>query len=195
MPPTIKPRIRPGDTVNRFDLVAVSNETLSVPANSVVTHLQFRRFAGCPVCTLQLRTFVRRRDELTARSIREVIVFNSSREALLEYHAEVPFALVADPQRILYRRFGVERTLASLFHPASWPAVIKGALSTRMGLPEHTLTAFGLPADFLVAPDGRINACKYGRHADDHWSVDEVIFLSSGSAEHQLNEYKNECTR
>lgn len=35
--------------------------------------------------------------------------------------------------------------------------------------------SFGLPGDFLIAPDGRILAAKYGEHADDQWSVDEVL--------------------
>jgi hypothetical protein len=28
---------------------------------------------------------------------------------------------------------------------------------------------FGLPADFLIGPGGRILALKYGQHASDHW--------------------------
>jgi hypothetical protein len=34
-----------------------------------------------------------------------------------------------------------------------------------------------LPADFLIAGDGRIIACKYGEHADDQWSVNELLSL------------------
>jgi hypothetical protein len=33
----------------------------------------------------------------------------------------------------------------------------------------------GLPADFLIAPDGRITALKYGRHAYDQWTIDELL--------------------
>ncbi|MFG2769343.1 hypothetical protein [Streptomyces sp. NPDC048350] len=33
----------------------------------------------------------------------------------------------------------------------------------------------GLPADFLITPDGRIAAAKYGEHADDQWPVDELL--------------------
>jgi hypothetical protein len=36
----------------------------------------------------------------------------------------------------------------------------------------------GLPGDFLIAPDGRVLACKYGEHADDQWSVDELLSLT-----------------
>jgi hypothetical protein len=35
--------------------------------------------------------------------------------------------------------------------------------------------SLGLPADFLIASDGRVLALKYGRHADDQWSIDELL--------------------
>ena len=34
---------------------------------------------------------------------------------------------------------------------------------------------FGLPADLLIAPDGRIAAVKYGKNAYDQWTVDELL--------------------
>ena len=33
----------------------------------------------------------------------------------------------------------------------------------------------GLPADLLGATDGRVLACKYGVHAYDQWSVDDLF--------------------
>jgi hypothetical protein len=36
----------------------------------------------------------------------------------------------------------------------------------------------GLPADFLVAADGHVLACKYGVHAYDQWSVDDLLQLA-----------------
>jgi len=41
---------------------------------------------------------------------------------------------------------------------------------------------FGLPGDSLIAPSGRIKAVKYGTHAYDQWSVDEMIALAKGTA-------------
>ncbi|WP_258958033.1 hypothetical protein [Streptomyces leeuwenhoekii] len=32
-----------------------------------------------------------------------------------------------------------------------------------------------LPADFLIASDGRVLAAKYGEHVYDQWSVDELL--------------------
>jgi hypothetical protein len=38
----------------------------------------------------------------------------------------------------------------------------------------------GLPADFPIAPSGRINAVKYGTDAYDQSSVDELLILAKG---------------
>jgi hypothetical protein len=35
-----------------------------------------------------------------------------------------------------------------------------------------------MPADFLIARDGRVIASKYGNHAYDQWSVDELLELA-----------------
>ena len=40
----------------------------------------------------------------------------------------------------------------------------------------------GLPGDFLIQPSGQIKAAKYGTHAYDQWSVDELIALAKGAA-------------
>src|SRR6266705_1184783 len=39
----------------------------------------------------------------------------------------------------------------------------------------------GLPGDFLIAPSGQIKAAKYGTHAYDQWSVDELIALAKSA--------------
>lgn len=169
-----------GDTVAAFEVQTIVGMRLSVPLRSGCTHLQFRRFAGCPICSLHLRSFIRRQGELNARGVHEVVFFHASREALLEHHHDLPFSVVADPTRRFYRRFGVERSVRALLHPKTWVAVVRGALATRRTpLPEHTLTAFGLPADFMIDAAGRVLASKYGRHADDQWSVDEVLRLAA----------------
>jgi hypothetical protein len=41
---------------------------------------------------------------------------------------------------------------------------------------------FGLPGEFLIAPSGQIKAAKYGTHAYDQWTVDELITLAKSDA-------------
>ncbi|SLJ75556.1 peroxiredoxin-like family protein [Mycobacteroides abscessus] len=167
-------------------LETIDADTVTVPHPERLVHLQFRRFAGCPICHLHLRSIVRRHDEITAAGVTEVVVFHSDAQALREYQADLPFAVIADPERKLYAEFGVETSATSVAHPRAWLAAARGAaaqrnLSGALGRGEEHL---GLPADFLIAPDGRIVARKYGVHADDQWSVDEIISLAGqfGSA-------------
>ena len=44
----------------------------------------------------------------------------------------------------------------------------------------------GLPADFLIASSGRINAVKYGTDAYDQWSVDELLNLAKAATANVL---------
>ncbi|MFF0296085.1 peroxiredoxin-like family protein [Kitasatospora sp. NPDC004614] len=169
-----------------------------VPAGGV-THLQFRRFAGCPICNLHLRQFAVRHRELQEAGIREAAVFHSPVEELRPYADGLPFALVADPSQRLYRMYGVGRGARALLDPRVWPAIARAVL---VGIPlvlrgRERLPAarplggrLGLPADFLLAPDGRVLAAHYGTHAANHWTVDQVLALAAthrGAPLHQPN--------
>src|SRR5947209_13486597 len=100
-------KARMGDAFPRLELTATSGQLVTIPdpAGNFV-HLQFRRFAGCPICNLHLRSIVGRYDEIRSHGIREVVVFHSTVAELAKYEAELPFPLIADPERQLYQRFG-----------------------------------------------------------------------------------------
>ena len=178
--------LRPGEIVTRRSLTTATGATVTVPGNTL-THLQFRRFAGCPVCNLHLRSITRRHDEIAAANVAEVVVFHSSASELLPQTHDLPFAVIADPDKRLYIEFGVESSPRSLLDPRAWWAIVRGTAVSLVAMVRKQRPApslmphggrFGLPADFLIAEDGRILACKYGEHADDQWSVDELITLS-----------------
>ncbi|MGB3356215.1 MAG: peroxiredoxin-like family protein [Mycobacterium sp.] len=173
--------IEVGARIPPHQLHAIDGTTTSVPDADRLVHLQFRRFAGCPICHLHLRSIVAHHDQITAAGIVEVVVFHSSPDTLIAYQSDLPFAVIADPQRKLYREFGVESSVASVAHPRAWLAGARGAMSQRslaagLGRGEDH---FGRPADFLIAPDSRVLAQKYGAHADDQWSVAEIVRLGA----------------
>ena len=152
-----------------------------------LVHLQFRRFAGCPVCDLHLNSIVERHRDIVSAGIREAVVFHSTVQELLRYAADLPFAAIADPEKQLYRAFGVESGPRALLDPRAWPAVLRGVLRStgrilrgRQSIPPFNPEggSLGLPADFLIASDGLVLACQYGHHAFDQWSVDEVLTLA-----------------
>ncbi|MFF7374942.1 peroxiredoxin-like family protein [Streptomyces massasporeus] len=180
--------LRPGFTVTDRTIATVSSGPVDVPDPDCLVHLQFRRFAGCPVCHLHLRSVVRRHAEIEAAGVREVVVFHSPAEELLRHTADLPFAVVADPGKRLYAEFGVESAPRALLSPRAWGPVVGAVLRggwevlrgrERLPAPHQPGGRLGLPADFLIGSDGRILAAKYGEHVYDQWPVDELLRLAS----------------
>lgn len=177
-------QVKPGDVVELDELHTFKGGRVAVPDPEGLVHLQFRRFAGCPICNVHLQSVIRRHDEITAAGIREVVLFHSTPEELATYVEDMPFDLVADPDRVFYRRFGVETSLRSVADPRSMAPVVKAALGSRSAARKLRLSAgmhsangghLGLPADILIDTDGTVIDAKYGKHAADQWSVDEIL--------------------
>lgn len=179
-------RLRTGANVPQRELQTIASARIIVPDPERRTHLQFRRFAGCPICNVHLRTVARRLAEIEAVGIREVAVFHSPAALMVPHQGRLPFAVVADPDRVLYQEFGVERSIRANLHPRAWTAPLRPqtwavvASGLRAGATPglHGDTTLGLPADFLIGPDGTVLAAHYGGHADDQWSVDDLLDLA-----------------
>ena len=175
-------KLKPGDTAPAVNVKSIHGVAITIPdAESKWVHLQFRRFAGCPICNLHLQSFIQRNQEIAKAGIREVVVFHSPDSSLLPYQGKFPFIVIGDPEKKLYRQFGVESSifaLLTILDPRLWPTIVKAnrAKDKPAGMPEGG--PLGLPADFLIGPEGKIKASHYGRHAYDQWEVDEVLALA-----------------
>ena len=173
-----------GDRIAPRSLTTVSGRRIQLPDPALLVHLQFRRFAGCPVCDLHLHSFARRHDEIADAAIAEVVVFHSAARDLRQYVTDLPLTVVPDPEKRLYREFGVESSPRALLDPRVWLRIFRGVARSAWGIIargrrippiDPSGGRFGLPADFLIGPDGRVLALKYGAHAYDQWSVDELL--------------------
>src|SRR5207248_4055966 len=118
-------KARVGDAFPTLELATTSGQQVTIPdpAGDYI-HLQLRRFAGCPICNLHLRSIVARYDEIRSQGIREVVVFHSTVTELAKYEKELPFPLIADPERQLYQRFGVEHRPRALLSGRALRAAI-----------------------------------------------------------------------
>jgi peroxiredoxin len=176
-------KITQGQRFPRLQAKNIHGAEVSIPGSVPWTHLQFRRFAGCPICNLHLQSFIARHDEIVGARIREVVVFHSSDAELLPYQGRFPFDVIGDPEKALYRSYGVESSISALLSPKTFAASLKGNLKKDKpklrGLPNGGI--LGLPADFLIASDGSVRAVRYGTHAFDQWSVDELLDLTPPS--------------
>jgi len=179
-----KTRIEPGAVIEPQELLGLRSEHVRIPDSQQLVHLQFRRFAGCPVCNLHLHSIAQRHAELVAASIREIAVLHSTIAELLPHAGDLPFPVIADPEKRLYAEFGVGSGPRALLDPRAWAPILRSVIRSlgmvvRGEQPSPALNPhggrFGLPADFLIASDGKVLACKYGSHVYDHWSVDEIL--------------------
>ncbi len=169
-----------GATVKPRMLTTIDGREVAVPSPHSLVQMQLRRFAACPICNLHVREVARRHDEIAAAGITEVVVFHSDADEMRRYQDDLPFAAVADPEQTLYREFGVQSSVRSILNPRAWRAGARGVRLTGVWGPisarENHLSQ---PADFLIASDGSVLARKYGAHADDQWTVDELLQLAS----------------
>jgi hypothetical protein len=141
-------RLPVGDKVSRRTLQTLAGP-LPFPYGDGLTHLELRRFAGCPVCNLHLRAFVLRSDE--------VIVFHSSAAEVERYQPDLPFPIVPDPDRELYRAFGAERSISAVLSPRLWrhvPRILLGVISRQWTVDE--LLAYTRAARAHAAGEGGV---------------------------------------
>jgi len=172
-------QLHAGDMFPSTTLKNIHDVEVVIPNNKTKwTHLQFRRFAGCPICNLHLHSFIERNAEIEAAGIHEVVIFHSPNSSLLPFQGKFPFDVIGDPDKKLYKQFGVESSVFAVLNPAAWPAMSNGMKlkDKPQGDPEGG--PLGLPADLLINADGKVMASHYGKHAYDQWSVDELLALA-----------------
>lgn len=169
-------KLTPGSIAPALVARTILGQSVRIPSNGApYLHLQFRRFAGCPVCNFHLRTMSLRQPEIAAAGVRQIVFFHSSPEEMLEYQAQLPFDCIADPTKRYYRAYGVETSWRAVLHPGVFWSGLRWVLSTGRFYRKAENGILGLPADFLIDVRGRVVACKYGQHADDHWEVDDLL--------------------
>lgn len=172
-------KFKVGDSVPPMSLANIHDIGVTIPSTkSKFIHLQFRRFAGCPICNLHLQSVIQRISEIEAAGIHEVVIFHSPKESLLPYQGKFPFDVIGDPEKKLYAQFGVGSSIFAILDIRAWPAIVRGNTAKDKPTVEPEGGVLGLPADFLINAEGKIVASHYGRHAYDQWSVDELLALA-----------------
>ena len=175
-------RLTKNSTIDAFSLTDVDGNVVRIPQKDKIIHLQFRRFSACPFCSVHMGQLKKRKTELDESGLVEVLLFYSENKHIKDDIRDIPFAIVADPKRFWYDKFGVERSILGLLNPSAWLYGIKGFfLKIRRilhMLPNKGESLVGLPAEFLIDADGKLLEVKYGVHAYDQWSVDALLEMA-----------------
>src|SRR5260370_3193488 len=146
----MKMTFKPGDIVPARTLESVTGESITLPDPNRLVHLQLRRFVDCPICNTHIAEMRGRAREIDAAGIKEVIVFHSSAKSIRSYQKDVPFVLVGDPKKALYKKFGVKASLGFLSLKALG-AAMRGVAHGHFGL-RLWRGPLLLPAGALVTP-------------------------------------------
>jgi len=137
--------------------------------------LAFFRYASCPLCNLRVRDIIKRWDELQAKGLSVLAVFQSPAASIAEYVGTQapPFPLIADPDERLYQLYGLDTSLAGFLSPRNLGRVTQALKAGfKPGRTEGSKTR--IPGDFLVDASGRVRDAYYGEVIADHIPFERV---------------------
>jgi peroxiredoxin len=161
--------MRRGDVFPQLTVTTSKGTPVTIPvAGARYTHIQFRRFSGCPICNTHIAALQRGKAELDALAIHEVLFFHSSKEDVAALHNDLPFDAVGDREKRYYRQFGVE---------SSWnfanPAAIRAAFASMLrGKSGVKMTGGRLPSSWSA------------RTAESRPHITEIMLTTNGWSKH-----------
>lgn len=170
--------LKEGDQATGWSGVDVWQRDVSWPDGKTWYYLSFHRFASCPFCQLRTHELIKNHHRFLEKNVEIISIWPSTPELLLEYAGgdQTPFPMISDPQKQIYRSFGVVHkglsgALRLMFHPG----LILNSMKSRKGDIKPDADPMLFPAGFLIDPEGRVAMAYYGRHYGDHTPIDSIL--------------------
>lgn len=114
-------------------------------------------------------------DDLGDTAVAAVTFADTGRAAAHREHLDLPFPLLADPERAVYRRFGLDRApLWRIYNPGTLR--LYGQLlrrGRRLRRPVEDTRQLG--GDFVIDGTGRLAAAFRSRSPDDRPPIGELV--------------------
>jgi thioredoxin-dependent peroxiredoxin len=170
-------KIQVGQTAKDFNVEDIYGNQIALSnyANQKLL-LAFFRHAACPLCNLRVHQLIQSYPIWQSSGLNILAFFESSPEMIRKYvgQQQAPFPIIADPEKIFYKLYGVE---------SSWTGTLRGLMrfadfsaAKKQGLmffhPHNDVTV--IPADFLIGPDLVIQTAYYGKDIGDHLPLAEI---------------------
>ena len=169
-------RLHVGDKIPAFQVTDTEGQPHSADRyKGELLLLSFFRYAACPLCNLRVHELARLAPVLKQKGLHILAFFESEPARVKEIvgKQKPPFPLIGDPQRVVYKKYGVESSWKGFtlggFSPRILRALAYGFLPGKM---ENDIAL--LPADFLVGPDGRILAAYYATDIAHHMPLETI---------------------
>jgi peroxiredoxin len=141
--------------------------------------LSFYRNVSCPFCNRRVHQIMGNNVKLKNTDVQLVFLFESSNEKLKSsvFHQGIsPWPLIGDPDKKVYRSYGVENSTLKMMKTMIVSSVGQAKKDTKeLNLPEDKDASMNLiPADFFIDENFKIVKAHYGKHLDDHVSIEEL---------------------
>lgn len=153
------------------------------------TMLAFFRDTNCPFCNFRIFQLTQRYKQYSEAGL-EVIAFFASTEEDVQHFVKVrprPFTIVADPDNVAYKAYGIERSKARSAYGVlkrfkMWILGFK-ILGFEGAMKNLQNPSDIMPADFLVDEQGYIVETYYGKDAGDHIPLERIEqFINEGKS-------------
>ena len=178
--PCLGQKINVGDTAPTFTVKDIYEKEITIPSNSK-TLLFFMRYAGCPICNLRMQELIENQSQQKDKGYQLIVVYQSSDSTLREYlkNENLTMTIIGDPNRKLYKKYGVEPsfwiTFSSAFKRNTYKNKRDGERLYGSIKPKRDGSLMGIPADFIISENGLILRAYYGQSISDHLPLKEIL--------------------
>lgn len=149
------------------------------------TVLWVLRYIGCTVCRFDVHMIMKRYEEFTARNAKVIVVMQSDtahlQNDLKQSDTVLPFEIIADPGRVIYRRLGINAagSKEELLGSSADQLKQKAAAAREAGFShgDYEGDELQLPALFILDDQGTVLYSHYAQSLMDMPDVDQVLRL------------------
>lgn len=140
--------------------------------------LTFLRHFGCPMCKAFVAQLRQVYPELQALGVEIATVTMGRPDMTQEFcrQQSVPFACLADPERLVYQAYGLIDSFIGATHPTTWVAYARSVLRGNLPRPMPLGTPHGqLSGAFLIDQQGVVRFAHRNQTAADNPSNEQLL--------------------
>ncbi|PIN95017.1 alkyl hydroperoxide reductase [Candidatus Pacearchaeota archaeon CG10_big_fil_rev_8_21_14_0_10_30_48] len=166
-----------GQLANEFEAEDIEGKAISLKKyRGRKVMVSFFRYVACPLCNLRMHELITHYKKLHKKGLHIIALFQSPKEKILKYvgKQKLPFPIVPDPEKEIYKLYGVEESLFKSLKTIGKIEKFKEAKNLGFKGGESDGSKITVPADFLIDEKGIIKKVYYGRDISDHLPIEEI---------------------
>ena len=172
--------INVGEKVPSFDTNDVNGQKVEIEEGKKYI-ISFHRYMGCVWCQMDIIKLLKEKDKIKEKGVEVIIFIQSPEEVVKEYlkdFPDFPFRLVPDPEKKVYKIFGVE---SGSFLDLVSPTALLRTLKDPPLLSKYRFVKGGVKGDRYLRPaffvvDNGIVICAYkSKNVADSPDISEML--------------------